>query len=64
VLLASGIPEERAKFMSQGINNGHVVMGVNPRNDEDAEYLEQIGKQTRTRYLQIKLNFYMKCSYI
>jgi hypothetical protein len=46
-LVGSGIPEERAKIYESGINNGHVVMGVNPRNDEDAEYLEQNWKTNR-----------------
>lgn len=39
-LIGSGIPEERAKRYEDGIKNGHIVMGVKPRNAEDAEYLE------------------------
>lgn len=39
-LIGSGIPEERAKLYDEGIRNGGVVMGVNPRTDEDAEYFE------------------------
>lgn len=39
-LVGSGIPEDRAKLYETGINNGHVVLGVRPRNDEDAEYFE------------------------
>lgn len=46
-LVGSGIPEERAKLYESGINNGHVVMGVNPRNDEDAEFLEQNWRSNR-----------------
>ncbi|MFQ6602011.1 hypothetical protein [Flavobacterium sp. C3NV] len=40
-LVGSGIPEERAKVYEDGIKNGNVVLGVHPRNSEDAEYLEQ-----------------------
>lgn len=39
-LIGSGIPEERAKLYDEGIRNGGMVMGVNPRNDEDATYFE------------------------
>jgi hypothetical protein len=37
-LVGSGIPEERARLYESGIKKGKVVMGVRPRNDEDAEY--------------------------
>ena len=43
----SGIPEDTAKIYESGIDDGHVVMGVRPRNDEDADYLEQNGKSNR-----------------
>lgn len=39
-LVGSGIPEERAKLYEEGINDGGVVMGVNPRTAEDADYFE------------------------
>lgn len=39
-LVGSGIPEERAKLYESGIKNGNIVMGVHPRNDEDAKYFE------------------------
>ena len=39
-LVGSGIPEERAKLYESGIKKGHLVMGVHPRNDEDAKYFE------------------------
>ena len=39
-LVGSGIPEERVKEYEEGIKEGGIVMGVNPRTDEDAEYLE------------------------
>lgn len=39
-LIGAGIPEERAKVYDEGVRNGGIVMGVNPRTDEDAEYFE------------------------
>lgn len=39
-LVGSGIPEERAKLYESGIKDGNIVMGVKPRNDEDAKYFE------------------------
>ncbi|HEX8495145.1 MAG TPA: CsbD family protein [Pyrinomonadaceae bacterium] len=39
-LVGSGIPEERAREYERGIKEGGIVMGVNPRSDEDAEYFE------------------------
>lgn len=39
-LIGSGIPEDRAVVYEEGIKNGGMVMGVNPRNDEDADYFE------------------------
>jgi hypothetical protein len=39
-LIGSGIPEERAKEYESGIQQGGIVMGVNPRTDEDAQYFE------------------------
>lgn len=39
-LVGSGIPEERAKMYESGVNSGNIVMGVRPRNDEDAKYFE------------------------
>ena len=37
-LVGSGIPEEHAAEYEEGIKNGGVYMGVNARNDEDADY--------------------------
>jgi hypothetical protein len=39
-LVGSGIPEDRAKEYESGIKEGGIVMGVNPRTDEDAAYFE------------------------
>ncbi|HRZ96995.1 MAG TPA: hypothetical protein P5084_05525 [Paludibacter sp.] len=40
-LVGSGIPEERAKLYESGIKSGNIVMGVNPRNPDDAKYFEE-----------------------
>lgn len=42
-LVGSGIPDDRAQEYEAGIKQGGIVMGVNPRNEEDARYLEQNG---------------------
>lgn len=39
-LVGSGIPEDRAKEYESGVKEGGIVMGVTPRNEEDARYLE------------------------
>ena len=46
-LVGAGIPEDRAKLYEEDIKKGGIVMGVNPRNDEDAEYLEQEWRKSR-----------------
>ena len=46
-LIGSGIPEDRAKVYDEGIRSGGMVMGVNPRTDEDAEYFENEWKNYR-----------------
>lgn len=46
-LVGTGIPEDRAKIYESGIKKGNVVMGVRPRNEEDAEYLENSWKSNR-----------------
>jgi len=40
-LVGWGIPEERARAYESGIKEGGIVMGVQPRSDEDAAYLER-----------------------
>ena len=39
-LVGSGIPEDRAKVYESGVKEGNIVMGVRPRNEEDAKYFE------------------------
>ena len=40
-LVGAGIPEDRAKLYESGIKKGHIVMGVRPRNQEDADYIRK-----------------------
>jgi len=40
-LIGWGIPEERIKQYESGIKDGGILMGVRPRSDEDAEYIER-----------------------
>ena len=39
-LVGAGIPEDRAKLYDRDIRSGGIVMGVNPRTDEDARHFE------------------------
>ena len=40
-LVGAGIPEDRARMYDRGIREGGIVMGVNPRAPQDAEYFER-----------------------
>ena len=44
-LVGKGIPEDRAKQYEKGIKEGDIVMGVQPRNEDDASYLEEDWRQ-------------------
>ncbi|MEP7270833.1 MAG: hypothetical protein ABI882_04985 [Acidobacteriota bacterium] len=46
-LVGVGIPEDRAKLYDEDIRKGGIVMGVNPRNPEDAEYFEQEWRKSK-----------------
>jgi hypothetical protein len=50
-LVGAGIPEERAKLYEQGVKEGGIVMGVEPRSDEDAEYFENEWKRHRGEHI-------------
>jgi len=50
-LIGSGIPEERAHLYDEGIRNGGMVMGVNPRTPEDAEYFENEWRNYRGQHI-------------
>lgn len=51
-LVGSGIPEARAKLYESGIKEGQIVIGVTPRNDEDAEYLENNWRSNEAEKIQ------------
>ena len=46
-LIGHGIPEETARHYEQGIREGGIVMGVQPRNEEDADYFEKNWRENR-----------------
>lgn len=50
-LVGHGIPEEHAKVYEQGIKDGGIVMGVNPRTTEDADYFENEWRTNRAESL-------------
>jgi hypothetical protein len=50
-LVGWNIPEERVKHYEAGIKEGGIVMGVTPRSDEDAEYIEREWKNHRGEYV-------------
>jgi hypothetical protein len=50
-LVGAGIPEERVKDYEAGLKDGGIVMGVNARSDEDAEYFESDWKNNRGEHV-------------
>lgn len=50
-LIGSGIPEDRAVQYEEGIKNGGLVMGLNPRNDDDATYFENDWRSNRGEHI-------------
>ena len=50
-LIGWGIPEERVKQYDQGIREGGILMGVRPRNEEDAAYIENQWRDNRGEYI-------------
>lgn len=44
-LIGAGIPKDRAEKHEKDIKEGDIVMGVRPRSDEDASYLEEDWRQ-------------------
>ena len=50
-LIGSGIPEDRARLYEEGVKNGGAVMGITPRNDEDADYFENEWKSYRGEHI-------------
>jgi hypothetical protein len=50
-LVGHGIPEEHARHYEKGIREGGIVMGVNPRTEEDADYFENEFRTNRAESL-------------
>lgn len=50
-LIGAGIPEDRAKAYDEGVRNGGIVMGVNPKNEEDATYFENEWRNNRGEHI-------------
>lgn len=50
-LIGSGIPEDRAVAYESGIKDGGMVMGVNPRNNDDADYFENDWRNNRGEHI-------------
>lgn len=48
-LVGWNIPEERVKRYDEGIRKGGILMGVRPRNDDDATHLEGAWKSLRAQ---------------
>jgi uncharacterized protein YjbJ (UPF0337 family) len=46
-LVGHGIPEEQAKHYEQGVREGGILMGVQPRSDDDADYFEKNWRENR-----------------
>ncbi len=46
-LIGAGMPEARAKLYEAGVKNGYVVVGVRPRNEEDADYFASTWKKNK-----------------
>jgi len=46
-LVGSGIPEARAKLYESGVKKGHIVLGVRPRNDDDAARIQRTWKENK-----------------
>jgi hypothetical protein len=48
-LVGWNIPEDRARQYDEGIRKGGILMGVRPRNDDDATHLESAWKTQRAQ---------------
>ncbi|WP_428656149.1 hypothetical protein [Runella sp.] len=46
-LVGSGIPEDKAVVYEKGIKDGGIFMGVKPKNEEDARYLNDTWTQNK-----------------
>jgi uncharacterized protein (TIGR02271 family) len=50
-LVGWGIPEERVKHYESGLKKGGILMGIKPRSEEDAAYLEQHWRNNNAQHI-------------
>ncbi len=50
-LVGWGMPEERLKYYQDAVEGGGILLGVTPRNEEDAVYFESAWKDNRGEYV-------------
>jgi hypothetical protein len=50
-LIGAGIPEERVVHYEEGIKNGGILMGVNPRNADDATHIERSWTENKGEHI-------------
>lgn len=50
-LVGWGIPEERVKHYEEGVKRGGILIGVRPKNAEDAAYIENEWKTNRGEHV-------------
>lgn len=50
-LVGSGIPEDKAVVYEKGIKDGGIFMGVKPKNEEDARYLNETWTKNKGEYI-------------
>ncbi|MDQ3059266.1 MAG: hypothetical protein M3R45_07020 [Pseudomonadota bacterium] len=50
-LIGWNIPEERVKDYEEGVKQGGILMGLQTRSDEDADYLENQWRQNRGQHI-------------
>ena len=50
-LVGWGMPEERLKYYKDAVEGGGILLGVTPRNEEDAVYFESAWKDNRGEYV-------------
>lgn len=48
-LIGWGIPEERVKDYETGLRGGGILMGVRPRNEDDATYFERLWRDANAQ---------------
>lgn len=53
-LVGSGIPEDRANIYESGVKEGNIIMGVKPRNQEDAKYFEELWRSNSSEKIHYK----------